>query len=537
MTISMTPRRPRAGFATLFFGLATLIAALPGALAAQSTAFRQAVAEAAAEDRAIAAFYRARDYAPVFTAAEDPARRAALLSALATADDHGLPAARYDPAALRAAFAAAASDRDRGRAEVLAATMLVSFSRDLQTGAVEPRQVDRGIVREIPRRDPQALLNAYAKHPPQSYFRSLAPRTPEYARLMKAKLGLERKIARGGWGPAVQAGKLEPGQSGPQVVQLRNRLVAMGYMRRTASQNYDAEMEQAVQLFQIDHGLSADGVAGPSTISALNVSAAQRLQSVIVAMERERWLNKPRGRRHVLVNIPNFKAQIIDDGKVTFETRAVVGSNTSDRRTPEFSDVMEHMVINPTWNVPRSIATKEYLPMFQRNPNAASHLVLYDRRGRRVPRGAVNFRAYNARNFPFAVKQPPSRSNALGLVKFMFPNRHNIYLHDTPSKSLFNREVRAFSHGCIRLADPFDFAYALLARQEQDPQSVFQARLRTGNENVLPLDTQIPVHLVYRTAFTEAKGRVNYRDDIYGRDGRIWDELSRLGVKLRGAES
>ena len=119
----------------------------------------------------------------------------------------------------------------------------------------------------------------------------------------------------------------------------------------------------------------------------------------------------------------------------------------------------------------------------------------------------------------------------------MFPNRHNIYLHDTPSKSLFNREVRAFSHGCIRLADPFDFAYALLARQEQDPQSVFQARLRTGNENVLPLDTQIPVHLVYRTAYTEAKGRVNYRDDIYGRDGRIWDELSRLGVKLRGAES
>lgn len=537
MTANKMHRSLRASLLAFSLALSVGVAALPRAAVAQVTAFKQAVAEAAAQDSDVAAFYRGRDFEPIFTGQGDLDRRAALLGALATADDHGLPSARYDVETLRAAFAAARTPRDLGAAEVLAARMLLQYARDLQTGATEPRKIDSGIVRKIPRRDPQALLVAFSRQSPLGFLRALAPRTPEYARLMKAKLQLEETIKRGGWNTTVQAKAVEPGQSGPAVVQLRNRLVAMGYMRRSAAQAYDGAIEAAVQQFQVDHGLNADGVAGPATIAALNVSPVKRLESVIVAMERERWLNKPRGKRHVWVNIPDFKAQIVDDGKVTFETRAVVGKNAADRRTPEFSDVMEHMVINPTWHVPRSIVTKEYLPQLQRNPNAVSQLDLYDRRGRKVPRSAINFRAYNASNFPFAMKEPPSPRNALGLVKFMFPNRWNIYLHDTPSKSLFNRDVRDFSHGCVRLADPFDFAYALLAPQSDDPEGEFQSRLRGGKENVLRLQTQIPVHLVYRTAFTEAKGRMNYRDDVYGRDALIWDELARLGVKLRGVES
>ncbi|MEY8839251.1 L,D-transpeptidase family protein, partial [Cribrihabitans sp. XS_ASV171] len=143
-----------------------------------------------------------------------------------------------------------------------------------------------------------------------------------------------------------------------------------------------------------------------------------------------------------------------------------------DRRSPEFSDVMEHMVINPSWYVPRSIITKEYLPKLQRNPNAVGHLEITDSRGRRVSRNH-NFSRYSARSFPFAMRQPPGKNNALGLVKFMFPNKYNIYLHDTPQKHLFDHEVRAYSHGCIRLAEPFEFAYALLARQEEDPKAFF----------------------------------------------------------------
>ena len=193
------------------------------------------------------------------------------------------------------------------------------------------------------------------------------------------------------------------------------------------------------------------------------------------------------------------------------------------------------MVINPSWYVPRSIIVKEYLPALQRNRNAVSHIEITDSRGRVVNRGSVNFSQFTARTFPFAMRQPPSRGNALGQVKFMFPNRYNIYLHDTPAQSLFQREVRAFSHGCIRLDDPFDFAYALLAVQTADPEGFFQGHLRSGRETRVDLEQPVPVHLVYRTAFVQADGTVNYRRDIYGRDRAIWAALSRAGVAVRAA--
>jgi murein L,D-transpeptidase YcbB/YkuD len=210
-----------------------------------------------------------------------------------------------------------------------------------------------------------------------------------------------------------------------------------------------------------------------------------------------------------------------------------VGANSNDRRSPEFSDVMEFMVINPTWHVPRSIAVNEYLPQLKQNPNAVSHLVLFDGRGQRVSRQNVDFSAFTANTFPFDIKQPPSNSNALGLVKFMFPNPYNIYLHDTPAKNLFARETRAYSHGCIRLAQPFDFAYALLARQSSDPVGEFKRILATGVETTVPLRQPVPVHLIYRTAFTTAKGGVQFRRDVYGRDAKIWQALEREGVALR----
>jgi murein L,D-transpeptidase YcbB/YkuD len=310
----------------------------------------------------------------------------------------------------------------------------------------------------------------------------------------------------------------------------------MGYLKRTNTQTYDTSIQAAVQQFQLAHGLAADGVAGPGTMAEINKSVEQRLQSVIVAMERERWMNRERGKRHILVNIPDFTAKVIDNGKVTFQTRSVVGANRDDRPTPEFSDVMEFMVINPSWYVPRSIVTKEYLPALKRNPNAVRHIEITDSRGRKVNRGAVNFAAYTEKTFPFAMRQPPSRGNALGLVKFMFPNRHNIYLHDTPAKNLFAREVRAYSHGCVRLADPFDFAYTLLAKQQRNPQEYFKSVLDTKKETRVDLNNPVPVHLIYRTAFTTPKGKTQYRRDIYGRDKRIWNALSQAGVALRAVQ-
>ena len=501
------------------------------------TAFKQAVAEAAAHDADAAAFYRDRKYAPVWTGegALDKARRKALIEALSRAEDHALPGARYEAGQLLSEMSTARSARALGLVEVALTKAFLTYARDVSSGMFVPSDIDSGMVREVVRRDRGELIRSFAASPdPREFLRSLPPQSPEYLRLMKEKLRLERLVATGGWGAEVPgSAKLAPGDSGPRVVILRNRLIELGFMGRSATAIYDREIERAVQAFQLAHGLTADGVASKSTIDEINRPPEYRLKSVMVAMERERWLGRANEGREISVNLTDFTAKIYDDGKVTFRTRSVVGKNQSDRRTPEFSDTMEHMVINPTWNVPRSIATKEYLPMLKRNPNAVSYMRLVDARGRTVNRANVNFANYSARNFPFDMKQPPSDSNALGLVKFMFPNRYNIYLHDTPAKSLFSKEIRAFSHGCVRLQRPFEFAYELLSKQVDNPREYFQERLKTKRETQVDLEQPIPVHIIYRTAYTQAKGPVQYRRDVYGRDAKIWKAMANEGVVLR----
>jgi len=501
---------------------------------AQVTAFKQSVAEAASADDAVAAFYRERDYQPLWTAEGEPARaqRAALLDVLSGASVHGLPEARYGVAQLKAQMAAVRTTRDLARVEVALSRAFVTYAKDVQTGLLTPSKIDDDIKREVPLHDRKGYLTEFSETAPLAYLRALPPVTAEYRALMKEKLRYERLIARGGWGPTVPGGKIEPGDQGAAVIALRNRLVAMGYLDRSATRTFDRAMEEAVRRFQLAHGLEADGVTGDGTLSEINKPAAERLKSIVVAMERERWLNHERGDRHILVNQTDFTAKIIDHGRVTFKTRSVVGMNVHDRRSPEFSDEMEHMIINPSWHVPRSIIVKEYLPALRNNPGAAGHLIITDSRGRRVNRANADFSQYSSQSFPFDMRQPPGTRNALGLVKFMFPNRYNIYLHDTPQKHLFKREVRAFSHGCIRLADPFDFAYALLAAQSDDPRGLFHSILKTGRETKVELEQHVPVHIIYRTAFTSDRGRAEFRRDVYGRDAKIWSALQQAGVAL-----
>jgi len=495
------------------------------------TAFRLAVAEASAPHEAMAAFYRERDFDGIWTGPEAAERRNALMAIMAEAGAHGLPQDAYDPAAIMALLRAADTALAQGQAEVALTRLFLEFAHDVSSGILDPGAVDHEIERVVVRPDPAALLaGLLASTEPRGFLHDLAPQSPEYARLMAAKMRLESVIAQGGWGPTVAAGRLEPGDSGAQVVALRDRLVALGYLQPGVTQSYDAAITTAVRAAQAGFGLNVDGVAGGATIDALNVSPQLRLQSVIVAMERERWLGDDRGDRHIWVNLTDFTAAIVDQDRVTFRTRSVIGAVREGRVTPEFSDVMEYMVINPSWYVPRSIIVNEYLPALQRNSSAAGHLRITDSAGRLINRGSVNFGAYTARNFPFAMHQPPSASNALGFVKFMFPNPYDIYLHDTPARDLFAHEVRAFSHGCIRLQDPRDFAYTLLARQTDDPEGFFAERLNTGAETRVNLEVPVPVHIDYRTAFTDVTGALQFRADIYGRDAMIWDALSAAGV-------
>jgi len=519
---------------SVLLSLTLLLPLSPGSAGAEALAFTRSLAASAASEPAIAEWYRGTGYRTLWTGPADGARRAALLEALATADLHGLPRSRYDAAALTAALAAATTEADRSRVEVELTRAYLAWASDLTAGALVPKSVDGGIVREIERPDPKLLLARIAEGEPRAVLARLLPQSQVYVQLMKAKLDLEAVIAAGGWGPAVAGTRLELGATGPEVVALRDRLVRMGYLAPTASAVYDAALQAGVQRFQLNHGLVADGILGETTIAELNQPPEARLRSVVVAMERERWMHIDRSVKHIWVNLPDFKAKIMDGGRSIFETRVVIGKNVPDQRSPEFSDEMEHMVINPSWGVPRSITVKEYLPLLQKNPNAVSHLQVLDRRGRVVPRGSVNFAAYTARNFPYGLRQPPSDENALGKVKFMFPNPHNIYLHDTPAKSLFSHDVRAYSHGCIRVADPFELAHELLSWQVDDAEAEFEAALVTGRETTVKLKQHLPVHLVYYTAYPDARGRIAYRRDVYGRDAALFQALEAAGVELPG---
>lgn len=511
-------------------GVGLTAAARPGFALDGFDPFAQGVAESVAGDEALAAYYRRRDFAPVWltddTAAAD--RRMALMTALTEAPTHGLSPLVHDAASLAREAEEARGPLALGRLDVMLSRAWLRLAHDLSGGALDPSRLIGSIKRERTPLDVAQTLDRAVRGGIDLH--ALAPQTPEYARLLRERARLVETVTAGGWGEAPGGQRMEPGESGGAVVALRDRLIGSGHLAPTSSATYDDALAAAVARAQADHGLTPDGVAGEATLAALNVPAAERLKAVNVALERERWNAVPRGARHIWVNLTDFTAQVIDEDETTFLTRAVVGAVDPDRETPEFSELMEYMVINPSWYVPRSIVVNEYLPALQRNRNAAGHLRITDSRGRLVDRGSINFAAYTASTFPYAMHQTPSDDNALGIVKFMFPNPWNIYLHDTPAKALFEREVRAFSHGCIRLADPVGFARHLLARQSTDPDGEFQSRLVTGAESRVDLMEPVPVHLDYRTAFTKPRGGLAFRADIYGRDAVLWQALSAQGV-------
>lgn len=481
-------------------------------------------------------FYAQRGFKPIWVGNKNKARAKALLAAVSNAADHGLPTAQYKVADLKAALRKG-NGADGASAEAFATKIFLKYAHDLSSGVLEPKKVDREIAVQPPRRSELALLDAISRSSPSGFFKALAPTHPEYGRLLKEKQRLERLIGKGGYGAKVPVATLKPGTSSQNVTKMRARLTALGYGRLGGDAAFDEGLKKVVQQFQTDHGLSADGVAGPGTIKVMNASAEQRLRQVLVNLERERWMNRSRGKRHIVVNLADFSFNVYDNDRVTFTSVTVIGKVSKDR-TPEFHDQMTHMVVNPTWHVPRSIAGKEYLPIIKKDPGflARRGMRMVGSNGKAVNPASVNLSQYSAKNFPYSIKQKPSKGNALGLVKFMFPNKYNIYLHDTPSKSLFNREVRAFSHGCVRVQKPFEFAYKLLEKQTSDPKGAFQGWLKTGREQYVNLQQPVPIYLNYRTAFFKEDGRINYRNDIYGRDKTIFNALSKAGVALQAVQ-
>jgi murein L,D-transpeptidase YcbB/YkuD len=357
-------------------------------------------------------------------------------------------------------------------------------------------------------------------------LRRLLPQQPGYARLRDGLAQYRSLAAAGGW-PSVPAGvRLAPLDRDSTVPLLRSRLALFDAVDRGAGADptlYDSTLVEAVRRFQVRHGLDVTGVVDSGTAAALNVPVEDRIRQIELNLERWRWLPEDLGRRHVIVNIAGFDLDVVDAGSVVRSMRVMVGRTY--RRTPVFSGMMTYLVLAPYWHVPRNLAVQDQLPLIRRD---AGHFATQGIRvflgsgadAEEIDPATVDWSKVGPRDFPYRLRQDPGPRNALGGVKFMFPNKFNVYLHDTPSRELFDRPQRDFSSGCIRVEQPIELAEFLLAGTEWTRERLLTAITRR-QEQTVRLPSPVPVHILYWTAWAERDGTIQFRQDIYDRDGRL----------------
>ncbi len=431
--------------------------------------------------------------------------------------DLDVAAAGTDPlklAALETAFSAAA----------------IRYAQDAYGGRIAPTEVNSTWT-IAPKRinEAEVLVQLADSDEPDKILLALSPTQPEF-------LGLKNALAKFYDGSVIDAavtipeGKLlKPGMEDERVTLLRQRLdVPEPEIPETAGASvtvditYDEELVLAVKAFQESLGLNGDGVIGPATIAALNGGSATTKEDIVANMERWRWEPNEYGDFQVTVNIPEFRLWIMDKDRVHYTTRVVVG--TPKHQTAVFNDEIEHIVVNPYWNVPASIANNEIKPNLLANPgylNSQNMEMLYG--GKVVNASAVDWTQTNISNFH--IRQRPGPGNALGRIKFLFPNQHDIYLHDTPSKSLFARSFRAYSHGCVRVENPMDFADALLKLEPSMTGASLEAMFGE-KEKWVNLETHIPVHISYFTLRVGEDGEIRSYGDVYGMNQRLIELLN-----------
>lgn len=487
-------------------------------------------------------FYRARDLNPLWVhEAAAGARAKELSDVLIAADLDAL-----DPRDYRAEHIATLLSADTPEAlaelEVLLSLGLVRFAADLGQGRITPHVADPALFlfrEEVSKAD--VLDAAVTAGDLASFIDGYRPQTPRYAR-QKVALAEYRALAlMGGWVPIPEGETLKPGMTDPRVGQLRRRLRLLGDLKPDADLTeaggdanfYDDAMVEAVKWMQYRHGLAQDAAVGNKTLVALNTPIEERINQMILNLERRRWMPDDLGERHIFVNLADFLLKLVDGPKTLLDMPVVVGKPYHS--TPVFTGKMTYVEINPFWNVPPSIASKELLPKIQEDVSyfSQNNYVLFSdwsSGASIVDPSQVDWGQVTRASFPYKVRQDPGDGNALGRVKFMFPNRFNIYLHDTPAKSLFSQPERTFSHGCVRVADPPALAEMVLIATEGWSRERIEQTIASGERTVVTLSEPLLVHISYLTSWVNKDGSVHFRNDVYGRD-------KTLGRALLGARA
>jgi murein L,D-transpeptidase YcbB/YkuD len=483
----------------------------------------------------IQAFYEHRSYRPVWVGEDkSPGLVYNLLKSIRNANREALDPNDYHLEVLEKFDNSFGSLRSRDQPlilnnlvdfELLSTDAFLTYASHLLSGRINPASVDPEVTANSKEVDFIRLMKAALdSNQIESVFNGLLPFHPGYMKLRDSLMRYRKIADKGGW-PAVPYGRnLQSGDTDKRVrmlierLRFENRAPQRSIFNKT---RFDYHLEQAVRLFQQRHGLEADGIVGPHTLRTLNITTAERIRQIELNMERWRWLPQHLGRCYVIVNIADFKLEIYEMNQPVMVMRTVVGQNY--RRAPVFGTQITHLVPNPYWNVPKIIAVEDILPQIQMDPNYLNRhgLKLFqDLAGGAVEIDpeTVDLKAVTAENFYIRFQQNPGPANALGHVKFMFPNKYDVYIHDTPSQDLFAKPIRNFSSGCVRIEKPIDLAEYLMQGDPRWTRKNIIAAIDSGVTQTIRLPSPIPLYFIYWTAWADNDGMVHFREDIYERD-------------------
>lgn len=413
--------------------------------------------------------------------------------------------------------------------EFLLTDAFLLLASHLMSGKVDPQKVDSQW--KVVRRegDPIDVLNrALENRDIRGSLEDIKPTFKAYRRLKERLLTYRKILADGGWEQLPDGATLKLNMESDRLPGLRKRLRSSGDLLSYPVEDlriYDEVVEEAVKRYQRRNGLFPDGNVGKETLTALNIPVEKRIEQIIINMERCRWLPQDLGTRYIMANLPAFELELVKNGKVEIEMIVAVGKFY--RQTPVFYSKMTYLVFNPYWTVPPTILSQDIIPAQIKNPHYLSNLNIkvINKSGEIIPPADITWSTVNPKSFPYMLRQEPGTNNALGEVKFIFPNPYNVYMHDTNHKEHFAKPDRAVSSGCIRLSRPMELANYILSEDQNWTTDRISKILKSSQNYTVVLKQPVQVHLQYWTAFGDEKGILNFRKDIYARDNRVLQSL------------
>lgn len=482
-------------------------------------------------------FYLQRNLQPVWVTEDGLSKKAEVfIKTIVEADHEGLDSSTYHRDKILAlntnvefnSLLDGFEPAKRAELELLLTDAFFSYGFHLSEGMVEPNPTDFDWHIKKPKKDLLKILQTSLNNEKLEELVDILQ--PHHSGYLKLKSALSKYINiknSGGWHKVPVGAKLRKGDTGKRIAALRSRLIISGDLEDSKNDNqeyFDEALENSVKKFQARNGVKIDGVVGSTTLSVLNISVEDRIEQIKLNMERWRWLPQDLGKRYLMVNTANFELDIIENGQSVTSTRAIVGKKK--RPTPALSQKITYMELNPYWNIPHKIAINDILPNIKEDPNYLTDKNIrifenWENGAKEINPESIEWDTVTKENFFYKLRQDPANSNALGHIKFMFPNEFSIYLHGTPARELFNETKRTFSSGCIRIEKPIELAAYLLTDNSKWTYEKLTDAVSSKKTRTIFLSDPMNIHILYWTAWVDKDGTVNFRDDIYGRDRQL----------------